>query len=102
MTYNINLVYGICPISVFSRKGAFQMAFNLRVDKEKCKGCEECVEICTVDVFEMQDGKSVPINTEECLGCEGCVEVCKEKAITLEDTRHALSNQCLSLLRDIL
>jgi NAD-dependent dihydropyrimidine dehydrogenase PreA subunit len=39
-----------------------------------------------VEVFEMQDGKSVPVNAEECLGCESCVEVCEADAITVEET----------------
>jgi Fe-S-cluster-containing hydrogenase component 2 len=38
------------------------MAFNPIVDEEKCAGCEECVDVCPVEVFEMQDGKSVPVN----------------------------------------
>ncbi|MBS3808913.1 MAG: 4Fe-4S binding protein, partial [Desulfobacterales bacterium] len=38
------------------------MAFNPIVDADKCEGCEECVEVCPVEVFEIQDGKSVPVN----------------------------------------
>ena len=62
------------------------MAFNPIVDEEKCSGCEECVDVCPVEVFEMQDGKSVAVNAEECLGCESCVEVCEESAIVVEET----------------
>ena len=62
------------------------MAFNAEVDAEKCVGCEECVDVCPVEVFEMQDEKSVPVNADECLGCESCVEVCDEDAITIEET----------------
>ena len=61
------------------------MAFNVNVDEEKCQACEECVDVSPVEVFEMQDGKSVPVNAEECLGCESCVEVCEEGAITVEE-----------------
>jgi NAD-dependent dihydropyrimidine dehydrogenase PreA subunit len=67
-------------------KGDLLMAFNPTVEEEKCAGCEECVDVCPVEVFEMQDGKSVPVNAEECLGCESCVEVCSEGAITVEET----------------
>jgi len=62
------------------------MAFNPIVEESKCVGCEECVDVCPVEVFEMQDEKSVVVAGEECLGCESCVEVCEEAAITVEET----------------
>ena len=62
------------------------MAFNAIVDPEKCQGCEECVDVCPVEVFEMEDDKSVPVNADECLGCESCIEVCEPGAITIEET----------------
>ena len=61
------------------------MAYNPVVDPEKCEGCEECVDICPMEVFEMQDGKSVPVNADACEGCESCVETCEPGAITLEE-----------------
>lgn len=62
------------------------MAFNVVVDPEKCDGCEECVDICPMEVLELQDGKSVPVNPEDCEGCESCIEVCETGAITVEET----------------
>lgn len=59
------------------------MAFTPVVDAGKCIGCEECVDVCPVEVFEMQDGKSVVINGDECLGCESCVEACSVDAIEI-------------------
>ncbi len=61
------------------------MAFNAIVDEDKCVGCEECVDVCPTEVFEMNDGKASPVNVEECLGCESCIEVCEESAITIEE-----------------
>ncbi|MGM0417565.1 MAG: 4Fe-4S binding protein [Thermodesulfobacteriota bacterium] len=61
------------------------MSFNPIVDQEKCTGCEECVDICPTEVFEIVDGKSSPVNAEECVGCESCVEVCPEDAIVIEE-----------------
>jgi NAD-dependent dihydropyrimidine dehydrogenase PreA subunit len=61
------------------------MAYEVVVDKDKCEGCEECVEVCPVDVYEMVDDKSEPVNAEECLGCESCVEVCESEAITVTE-----------------
>ncbi len=78
------------------------MAFKVAVESEKCKGCEDCLEVCTSKVFEMRDGKSVPVNVEECLGCGSCVEACKEKAVTVEELKPDLSDIARSLLGDIL
>ena len=61
------------------------MSFQPEVDSDKCIGCGECVEVCPVEVFELQDEKAVPVNAEECLGCESCVEVCEQGAITVEE-----------------
>ena len=51
----------------------------------KCVGCGECVDVCPVQVYELQDGKSEPVNSEECLGCESCVEVCENSAIEVKE-----------------
>ena len=59
--------------------------WQVTVDKEKCTGDEECVDICPVDVFEMVDGKAEPVNADDWEGCESCVEVCEEDAITVEE-----------------
>ncbi len=61
------------------------MGWNVSVDTEKCTGCGECVDVCPVEVYEIQDSKSVAINEEECLGCESCVEVCEASAIAVEE-----------------
>ncbi len=78
------------------------MSFKTTVDPQKCNGCEECLEICSADVFKMRQGKAIPQRAEECVGCESCVEICKEEAITVEDTSVELSDTCLELLKDIL
>lgn len=61
------------------------MGYKPEVDEEKCVGCGECVDVCPVDVYELQNDKSVPVNAEECIGCESCVEVCEEDAITVTE-----------------
>ena len=61
------------------------MAYSIKVDADKCVGCGECVDICPVEVFELQDGISIPVNAEECVECECCIEVCEENAITLTE-----------------
>lgn len=57
---------------------------KITVDKDKCVGCGECVDVCPSEVFELVDGKSEPINADECVECCACVEACPEEAITHE------------------
>jgi NAD-dependent dihydropyrimidine dehydrogenase PreA subunit len=59
--------------------------YEIIVDSEKCIGCGECIDICPVEVYELQDEKSVPVNVEECVGCESCMEVCEQEAITVRE-----------------
>ncbi len=78
------------------------MSFQVEVDREKCKGCEDCLEACTAQVFRMEGGKSIPVNIDLCMGCETCVQVCKEKAIDIVSLEKGLSETARLLLRDIL
>ena len=75
------------------------MAFTVTVDRKKCDGCEECLEVCTAGMFRMQGGRAAPLEDRECLGCEICVGVCDEGAITVTATGVSLSPTCMSLLR---
>ena len=59
--------------------------YLIEVDVEKCIGCGDCVDVCPVDVYEMQDEKSVPVNADECIGCESCVEACEQEAISVTE-----------------
>ena len=59
--------------------------YEVTVDTEKCTGCGECVDICPVDVYELQNEKSVPVHAEDCEGCESCIEVCEQGAITVTE-----------------
>ena len=59
--------------------------YQVTVDKGKFDGKGECVDTCPANVFEIQDGKSEPVNMDECLGCESCVEVCPAGAITVKE-----------------
>ena len=61
------------------------MGWNVSGDADKCVGCGECVDVCPVEVYELNDGKSVPAHEDECLGCESCVEVCEANAIVVEE-----------------
>jgi electron transfer flavoprotein alpha subunit len=51
----------------------------VKINPDKCTGCEECVASCPVSAIEMKDGKAF-IN-EYCESCMTCINLCPEGAI---------------------
>ena len=60
------------------------MSWNVQV-ADNCIGCGDCVDVCPVNVYEMDGNKSSPVNADECIGCMSCVEICPVEAITVEE-----------------
>jgi len=58
---------------------------KVNVDHNKCNGDGICVDVCPVNVFEMQDikgeKKSVAVNEEACIVCRACEAQCPTGAI---------------------
>lgn len=69
-----------CVYSIESTKVVSSMV-EIKIDKELCTGCGTCVDTCPVEVFEIQDEKSVVVNVDECLVCLACETQCPEGAI---------------------
>jgi len=55
------------------------------VDKDHCTGCEACVNVCPMEVFELIEDKAEPINAGDCVGCKSCIEVCEPEAIDISE-----------------
>ena len=53
------------------------------VDKEKCTGCESCLDSCPLDAISM-DGDVAVIDQDTCGDCGSCVDVCPVEAITMD------------------
>ena len=80
--------YGICRVRLprvtghgceSNRKGRGMPAV---VDREKCTGCESCVEICPVEAIKVDEGKAKV--GDECVDCGQCVDECPSKAIEVK------------------
>ncbi len=51
----------------------------IRVNRDKCTGCETCISSCPFDAIVVKDGKAEI--TEFCQVCRSCLSICPEGAI---------------------
>ncbi|MGB9959991.1 MAG: 4Fe-4S dicluster domain-containing protein [Candidatus Bathyarchaeales archaeon] len=65
---------------------------KVKVDWGKCNGDGVCIEVCPVNLFEIQKvddypdtRKSVPVRENDCIMCMACVASCPMQAITVEE-----------------
>jgi ferredoxin len=56
---------------------------TIKVDKEKCTGCEMCMDVCPRGVLAMCEGKADIIGRNECIECGACQKNCAFGAITV-------------------
>lgn len=54
------------------------------VDKEKCIGCNQCVEHCPDSCIELIEKKAV-VDLGYCKGCAICFGICPVKAISMRE-----------------
>ncbi|NCB44713.1 MAG: 4Fe-4S dicluster domain-containing protein [Clostridia bacterium] len=54
----------------------------IKVDTEKCIGCEACISTCPVEALEMKDGKA-SYKGSGCIDCSACIASCPVDALSL-------------------
>ena len=52
-----------------------------KVDKEKCTGCEICIDVCPVEAIKIENNKAVI--SDDCSECGICETECPNDAISL-------------------
>jgi 2-oxoglutarate ferredoxin oxidoreductase subunit delta len=65
-----------------------------KIDKERCKGCNLCVEVCPVKILIMSDEVNkkgyrfaVLKDPEKCTGCGLCVMMCPDCSIEIVEEK---------------
>jgi len=54
---------------------------TIKVDYDNCLGHGDCADVCPSEVYELENGKAVPVNITQCVQCCACVDACPEEAI---------------------
>ena len=52
------------------------------VDKEKCTGCESCIDECPSNAISMVEGKA-SVDADSCIDCGACIDACPVEALSL-------------------
>lgn len=90
----------ICPVgTLLGFMSKFSM-FRVRIDKEKCIGCDICSKKCKSYCI---DGKNKYIDDSRCVACFDCIGECKQGAISYRfawKKREKISENAKELPRD--
>jgi len=57
---------------------------SVTLDRDKCRGCTNCIKHCPTEAIRVRNGKAVIIN-ERCIDCGECIRICPyhaKKAVT--------------------
>jgi len=54
---------------------------SVTLDKEKCKGCTNCIKNCPTEAIRVRDGKA-RILENKCIDCGECIRICPHHAKT--------------------
>ena len=64
--------------------------FLVRIDSERCKGCEMCIPVCPRGILRLAGGMNCRgqhyasvTNQQECIGCMQCADMCPDSAIEI-------------------
>jgi len=73
----------LCPVgAVFSMLNKISL-FRIRIDKDKCSKCMDCVQECRMYALTPESVETSKTPDFNCIRCGRCIEVCPDDAIDL-------------------
>jgi len=54
---------------------------SIFIDRSKCVGCKNCVEVCPGNLIKICDKKAEIVRPQDCWGCTSCLKECKLDAV---------------------
>jgi len=57
---------------------------TLKLNRERCIGCGNCVDVCPHAVFRMKNGKAELVDIDSCMECGACASNCLFAAIEVK------------------
>ncbi|QSQ09497.1 Periplasmic [Fe] hydrogenase large subunit [Koleobacter methoxysyntrophicus] len=58
-----------------------QIYHSVTLDRDKCRGCTNCIKNCPTEAIRVRDGKAVILETK-CIDCGECIRICPQHAKT--------------------
>lgn len=73
----------ICPVGTSMAMLHKIGPFRIKIDKNKCTQCMDCVQDCRMYAMTPQGVEVGEVKSGNCIKCGRCIEVCPEEAIDL-------------------
>lgn len=59
---------------------------TLTIERQGCRSCSMCKDICPTEVFDLDDQQiAVAARPEDCIGCTSCEAICPSRCLTVSD-----------------
>ncbi|MSA03515.1 4Fe-4S dicluster domain-containing protein [Lactonifactor sp. BIOML-A3] len=65
------------------------MGLAVKVEKERCKGCQYCIKACPKDAVSLSGERNsqgieyISVDLDKCVGCGTCYTVCPDLVFTI-------------------
>lgn len=73
----------ICPVGAILSLCQKISFFRVKIDREKCIKCMDCVQVCPTYALTPQSVEEGKCLGEHCIRCGRCIEVCPDEAIDI-------------------